>query len=153
MKGLFIITFCFLFINTAFSQLGGEEEENYLDNELTVQIINAPYTDISFVMTPIGMVFCKSSPCSFTASSSANTETIILNGGSSGNVLCAYNGFELRNCNEGNGTDISNCAQQRGGLKPLRWAFYRIDIVADNVIKKRYTMIIEIKVSQKIPIV
>lgn len=111
------------------------EEETFPDNELNIQIQNAPNRTITFEMIPTGMNWAKTSGCEFLMYDDQTTYISSLTAGSPGYIDCSYNGFEYRFYNEGNYTTVDNCAQSTAGLKPLRNGFYRINIKENNQLK------------------
>lgn len=128
------ITFLFVYLSS-FTLFPQGEEETFPDNELNIQIQNAPNRTITFEMIPVGMNWAKTSGCEFLPYDDQTTYISSLTAGSSGYIDCSYNGFEYRFYNEGNYTTVNNCAQSTAGLKPFRNGFYRINIKENNQLK------------------
>lgn len=133
MKTLYIFLLILFTSGLIFSQSG--EGEVYPDNELTIQVTNTPNKIISFELTPVGTVFCRNSlNCNFNVYSTASYIST-LETDDTGDILCGQNGFETRYCDEGNQTELWNCADAGAGLKPLRWGFYKMTIKENDVMK------------------
>ncbi len=132
MKYLLIIILTFSLNHIIYCQ---GEEEQYPDNEFTIQIQNAENRIIVFEFIPLGANWSKSTECNISLYNDYTTYSSSLDGGNPGYVDCAFNGLEYRFWNEGNYTLVGDCAQSTAGLKPLRNGFYRINIKEDNVLK------------------
>lgn len=113
----FFIMIFFLLANKLFFCQG---DEQYLDNEFTIQIENALQKTIVFEMIPIGANWAKTLNGSLYLYNDNTTYISTLSGQSIGYIICAHNGFEYRFYNEGNYTLFNECASSTAGLKPLR---------------------------------
>lgn len=111
-------------------------QDPYPDNELTIQVTDAPNKTITFAISPLGTVFCHSTGCDFEEYASYYYSSTLTTD-ATGDILCADNGFDIRYCNEGNNTYIQGCAQSTAGIKPLRTGFYKM-IISENGVSKGY---------------
>jgi hypothetical protein len=111
------------------------EGETFPDNELNIQVQNAPNRTITFEFIPLGANWTISSGCNIYLFNDENTYISTLEIGELGYVDCWYNGYEYRFYNEGNYTSISDCADSGAGLKPLRNGFYRMNIYDNDLLK------------------
>lgn len=126
MKFLITLFISFLFSSIMYSQ--GQEGEAFPDNELNIQVQNAPNRTITFEFIPVGANWANSSGCNFLSYNDETTYISTIDVGEEGYVDCRFNGYEYRYYNEGNYTDIFSCADDGAGLKPMRNGFYRINI-------------------------
>lgn len=93
MKYLLIIILTFSLNHIIYCQ---GEEEQYPDNEFTIQIQNAENRIIVFEFIPLGANWSKSTECNISLYNDYTTYSSSLDGGNPGYVDCAFNGLEYR---------------------------------------------------------